>query len=83
MKYREWMPGLEQFLMGSLPYREVIGGAHCSYWITETSVISIMLTATLCIKENSSRDQTRKHKVKTEAKAVDEELWSLQWREHS
>lgn len=53
-------------------------------WVIKTSLISIMLEATLlCVKENSSRDKTRKHKVNSEAKAVGKEFYRLQRREHS
>lgn len=41
----------------------------CSYRVIETSVTSVMLEATLlCTKETSSRDTTRKLKVKSKQK---------------
>lgn len=44
-------------------------------WVIQTNLTSIMVEATvLSIKENSSKDKTRKHKVKSKAKAVDEEF---------
>lgn len=42
-------------------------------WVIEASLIFIIQEATsLCVKENNASDETREHKVKYEARAIDE-----------
>lgn len=70
--------------LGSSPYREVTRWVVCSdlgHW--NWFPLLYAESHLVCIKENSSRDKTRKCALKTETKAVDDEFCGLQWREHS